>query len=362
MTDEIKIWAIDRTSKDVEPIQPTDWTETEGSLEDVLVKNPSMLMPGLTLVGRQTPTESGYLDLLGVDENGKLIVFELKREKLTRKAVAQSIDYCSYLESLEESELATHISERSASVGRVEIEDFEEWYGERYPEKEFADLRPVRMVLVGLGVDAVAQRMVTFLSKSGVDISLLTFHGYQCGDRTLLARQAEEDEIRKVGSKSKQQRYAERRRRHRDLAERLDISEFWQDVVKKLSVADNEHVRKSGLTFYMHSIDIDNSTYAGSHSIVMEQDSGKVRLTFYPAAVHLCYDQFKEAEATIPFESQKPPNASPTNKVPNEWYCLLDENTWEMHKRTLVALAVAVTDAWRKSRAVFRERRRVSAT
>ena len=180
MTDEIKIWAVDSSSNAVEPIQPTDWKETEGSLEDVLVKNPDMLMPGLTLVGRQTPTESGYLDLLGVDENGKLVVFELKREKLTRKAVAQAIDYCSYLESLEESELATHISERSGSAGIIEIKDFEEWYGERYPGKELTDLRPARTVLVGLGVDAVAQRMVGFLSKSGVDISLLTFHGYQC--------------------------------------------------------------------------------------------------------------------------------------------------------------------------------------
>ena len=36
-------------------MEPTAWKETEDSLEDVLVKNPDMLMPGLTLVGRQTP-------------------------------------------------------------------------------------------------------------------------------------------------------------------------------------------------------------------------------------------------------------------------------------------------------------------
>ena len=33
-------------------------------LEDTLVANPNLLMPGLTLVGRQLPTESGSLDLL----------------------------------------------------------------------------------------------------------------------------------------------------------------------------------------------------------------------------------------------------------------------------------------------------------
>ena len=41
--------------------------DTEWSFEDTLVKNPSFLMPGLTLIGRQTPTEGGPLDLLGVD-------------------------------------------------------------------------------------------------------------------------------------------------------------------------------------------------------------------------------------------------------------------------------------------------------
>ena len=52
-------------------------------------------MEPLTLVGRQTPTEGGPLDLLGVDGDGKLVVFELKRGTLLRDAVAQILDYAS---------------------------------------------------------------------------------------------------------------------------------------------------------------------------------------------------------------------------------------------------------------------------
>ncbi len=37
-------------------------------LEDVLVANPDMLMSGLTLVGRQIPVETGFVDLVGIDE------------------------------------------------------------------------------------------------------------------------------------------------------------------------------------------------------------------------------------------------------------------------------------------------------
>ena len=183
-----------------------------------------------------------------------------------------------------------------------------------------------------------------------------------CDNRTLLARQAEEGEARDVGSRSKQQRYAERRRRHAELIERLDIVQLWQDVVKELSVADHEHVRKLGFTFYMYPIKMDNSSYAGSHSVVMEQDSGNIRLTFYPAAIHLCQDEFKKVERTIPFKTQKPPNAPPTSEVPNEWYCLLDDKKWTIHKKTLAALAIAVTDAWREKRAESRKRRRDAAS
>ena len=45
------------------------------------------------------------------------------------------------------------------------------------------------MMLVGLGTDARADRMVSFLAKRDVDIALLIFHGYKHAGETLLARQ-----------------------------------------------------------------------------------------------------------------------------------------------------------------------------
>ena len=65
MNDDIRIWEIEDASKAAKPLESTQQVETEQSLEEVLVRNPNMLMPGLTLVGRQTPTDSGILDLLG---------------------------------------------------------------------------------------------------------------------------------------------------------------------------------------------------------------------------------------------------------------------------------------------------------
>ena len=153
MKDDIKIWQVDGSSKAAEPLESTSRMETERSLEEVLVRNPDMLMPGLMLVGRQTPIDGGFLDLLGVDEDGRLVVFELKREKLSRDAVAQAIDYCSFLESLTETELATYIANHSGKNDVGKIDDFESWYGDRQG-KQMISLRPTKMVLVGLGANA----------------------------------------------------------------------------------------------------------------------------------------------------------------------------------------------------------------
>ena len=59
MNDDIRIWEIDGSSKSATSVESTNRMETEDSLEELLVRNPDMLMPGLTLVGRQTPTGSG---------------------------------------------------------------------------------------------------------------------------------------------------------------------------------------------------------------------------------------------------------------------------------------------------------------
>ena len=186
--DEIKIWAVDDSG--VAPVQPASAIVSEELLEKTLVSHPQLLMPGLRLVGRQTPTEGGPLDLLGVDEDGRLVVFELKRGTLSRDAVAQVIDYASYLDSLDDDSLSQHIAGYSGHGGIDKIDDFGEWYSENIRGDGLESLRPVRMYLVGLGVDDRTERMVNFLAKSSrMDISLLTFYGYNYGDKTLLARQ-----------------------------------------------------------------------------------------------------------------------------------------------------------------------------
>jgi len=124
---EIKLWQIiaaDNGKPIVDQLKNVKQAETENLLEEIIVHSPDLLLPDLKLVGRQTDVPGGALDLLGVDGDGNLVVFELKRGVLNREAVAQIIDYTSYLSYLEPEELSRHISERSGKSGIDKIDDF----------------------------------------------------------------------------------------------------------------------------------------------------------------------------------------------------------------------------------------------
>ena len=187
--EDIKLWELDGSQ--ATPLGPNNQLESEELLEDTLVKNPNLLIDGLTLVGRQMLTEGGPLDLLGVDGDGRLVVFELKRGTLSREAVAQVIDYASDLDDMDLGALADHISERSGAHDIEEIEDFQEWYVNRGFD-DLDSLKPLRMFMVGLGADDRTERMVRFLAvNSSMDISLLTFHSFDYDGKIILAKHVE---------------------------------------------------------------------------------------------------------------------------------------------------------------------------
>jgi hypothetical protein len=210
------------------PVAPSD--ETERLLEDLIVRRPSLLGRGMALVGRQLPTVGGPLDLLGIDQEGRVVVFELKRGALTRDAVAQVLDYASDLTEKGEEHLARLIETNSGRDGIPLIEDFVDWYGQQYPDSDGPLAQHPRMILVGLGVDDRARRVTSFLAQHSVDIRLLTFHAFRSGDRLLMARLVE-SEGPKQGSTSPTVSKESNRRALHEAAEQLGVKELLDDVV-----------------------------------------------------------------------------------------------------------------------------------
>ena len=302
--DEFKIWALEDASSVVE-LESQRQLEAESLLEDTLVANPDLLTRGLKLVGRQTPTAGGPLDLLGVDRYGRLSLFELKRGTLTREAVAQVIDYAADLESMDLAELADLLAKESGERGIDEIEDFEEWYGQRFGEQELTSLRPLRMFLVGLGADERAERMVDFLANnSGMDISLITFHGFAYGGKTLFARQVHVDsESRHVDSESRSGRRlsaAERKARLDERVKESGVSELFGAVRDMFGENWPNARMRPGATRL--SIKLQRLTRAR-----IDVWTGRVDIVFFhPGAKAAGLDEFRQALAAIPHETWPP--------------------------------------------------------
>ena len=321
--------------------------QAESLLEETLVANPDLLLPGLKLVGRQTPTAGGPLDLLGVDEDGRLSLFELKRGTLTRDAVAQAIDYAADLEARDPADLADLLSRESGRRGIERIEDFEAWYGQQFGEPESPSLTPLRIFLVGLGADDRAERMVDFLANnSGMDISLITFHSFEYGGRTFLARQvhvegAGDAEARRKGRRL---RVAERRARLEERVEEYGVTELFGAATDMFRENWPNARMKPGVSGL--AIKLRRHAYAR----VEVWTPGEVQIAFQPRAKALCLDEFRRPVAEMRHVTW-PRDRDPLGDADAAIHFRLSVDDWETHKETLTRLAAAVHEAHRAGEA-----------
>ena len=321
--------------------------ESEELLEETLVANPKLLIEDLTLVGRQTPTEGGPLDLLGIDGDGKLVVFELKRGTLSRDAVAQIIDYASDLDSMDPATLATHISDSSGEHGIDEIEDFQEWYESR-GFGELESLKPLRMFLVGLGADDRSERMVRFLAQnSGMDISLLTFHGFDYDGKTILAKQVEvegpaESDRRPTSGYVSTSQKRESLERH---IEESGVSEQFAAVRNMF----REHWPESSTSPQMYGLSIQLRREAGvgrrASYAYIEVWKGGLGIVFHPKSKKLCLDEFKKRVQVIRHDTW-PQNRDPLEDPNTSIQFKVNPQEWETHKESLTALVQSIYSAW----------------
>ena len=278
-------------------------------------------MKGMTLVGRQTPTEGGPLDLLGVDGDGRLVVFELKRGTLSRDAVAQIVDYASDLNAMEVEELAQRIGQHSGKRGIDKFEDFKTWYRQSFEELEA--LLPPRMFLVGLGVDSGTERMVNFLAKSGVDIGLITLQSFEHKGNTLFAKQVKVEGKRRLTNE-------ERRRDLIERAERHGISDLYDDVRKTLKEAwpSSKESPRAGRNLGFNVRMRPNPGQRRDTYARIDPNDGRVRLVFFRCAVELCIYEFEQAVKCIEYDTW-PKGKEPLDIATREIQFLITPKEWE---------------------------------
>jgi Holliday junction resolvase-like predicted endonuclease len=173
----------------------------ERDLEDWIEGDPGLLERGLVVVGRQLRLEGGLLDLVALDAQGRWVLIEIKRERLRREVIGQTIDYASCFERLDTEWLREKCDAYLTSKGKEEsVRDLLERRG-RSLETESA-LADTVIYLVGTSLDPGLERMVGMLARrEALTLRVVTFSAFRNEQgMTFLARKIHEGNQPPVGA------------------------------------------------------------------------------------------------------------------------------------------------------------------
>ena len=113
---DLEVWSLDAQDGEGNMQKPEprrverSHIELEVHLEDWIANDPTLIAPGLTLVGRQISIHDGRLDLLAIDAQDRWVVIEIKPGRLDAGALGQALYYASSL-----AHLGAMISSKSSS-------------------------------------------------------------------------------------------------------------------------------------------------------------------------------------------------------------------------------------------------------
>ncbi len=348
MTERIGIWSMKRDEggrEEAVPLEELQSTETESRLEELLVASPDLLVKGLRLIGRQVQTSGGPLDLLGVDPDGRIVLFELKRGTLTRDAVAQILDYASDLIGRDPQDFASLIEASSGRLGIDRIEDFSSWFSSEFTGLNEPDLADLGMVLVGLGVDEKAKRVVNFLAQSRVDIQLLTFQAFQRGDEVFLARQVETVEPRTKSGGKRAGTKVENRRALEELAQEYGVLSLLLEVADFVSEQMPSAYRwpnKTCFAFSLSDVTEEGKPTARSYGALWVdlEARGQLNFTLSDHAIAAAGEKVAQVVEAVP-------QARLTSSQWTPFELPISTDTWPAVREQLGGLVGAVVAGWK---------------
>ena len=180
------LWTV---GADPQPVREATLPD-ERTLEDMIAARPEIISNEWMLIGRQVRTaHGGIVDLLAVAPDGGLVVIELKRDLTPRDVVAQGLDYASWVDALDASDIATIFADYAEKRGEAETDlgaAFEARFGVELDEDELNASHQV--VVVAASLDPATERIVAYLADRDVPINVLFFQVHRHEETLLLGR------------------------------------------------------------------------------------------------------------------------------------------------------------------------------
>jgi hypothetical protein len=193
---ESRIWRLDEDGgpRELSATPPA----SEERIERAVGERPEVLGLELLPVARQAQTPGGPLDLVGVDPEGRVVVVEFKRDRAARRAVAQLLDYSSWLAALGRERRIEYLTGWYRGEGAVgyggAADDVSVVWADRYEsDPEYFGSDEVRMLLAAGRLDRSTSRMILYLAERGIPISDVLFTHFKDGEAEWLIQSSTVD-------------------------------------------------------------------------------------------------------------------------------------------------------------------------
>ena len=164
----------------------------EEHLENWIERDPGLVEAGLAIVGRQIRLETGPLDLLGIDPQGRWVAIELKRARLYRETLAQALGHAACLATLDHDQLM-EIADAYLTSRQLQPHSIPALETARSEDE--AEAREVRIVLVGTIRDASLDRLVQYVGRFNIPLTIVSFKVFELpsGEQVLLRELADSE-------------------------------------------------------------------------------------------------------------------------------------------------------------------------
>lgn len=156
----------------------------ENDLETWICKDPTILDLDLMVIGRQIHTDhGGYIDLLGLNKDGDLVIIELKRNKTPRDVVAQCLDYASWVNDLNYEQI---IELYQKYTGNSLQDAYQDFFDDQLPESLNESHQ---IVIVAASLDDATERIIQYLADNhAVNINAVFFNVFEIDGNHILGR------------------------------------------------------------------------------------------------------------------------------------------------------------------------------
>jgi hypothetical protein len=165
--------------------------EYEKYLEDWIERDLTLISADMQLVGRQVSLDTGFLDILGIDNLGRWAVIELKKAGVRRETVAQALDYAGCLAEMSSVKLKTLVKQCFEKRG-VKLQAV---LKQLALDESIFEQPEILVYIVGTSRDINLDRLLKNTTFQGNPINVVTFDVYKnsVGEHVLLRQLTEAD-------------------------------------------------------------------------------------------------------------------------------------------------------------------------